>query len=611
MKIQVFHRKSVFSNLQWYVGSVGTGAGPAAPSSYPLAPVSPIRRAFVPLVWLLLAGPASAQAAGGVGGVWAVETALDGAAAGDRTGAAVACVADIDGDGMDDFVIGIPFADPNGRNNAGRVVVRSGATGAVLLTIDGAKANNKLGSAVAGVGDLDNDGVPDLLIGAPETDVGGLIDAGSAAVLSGATGGLIFRFDGGAANDRFGNAVADAGDVDGDGLDDLLVGAWWADPGGISLAGSAYVFSGATGSLIHRFDGSALGDALGGSVAGIGDLDGDGFDDVAVGAHNASPGGLAGAGSIFVFSGATGSLLRRFDGTTAGDWLGTSVAAAGDIDGDGVPDVLGGAENASPGGIYKGGSAYVWSGASGQVLYQFDGDLANSFLGSAVAGVGDADLDGVPDVAVGADGYPFAAQADAGLVRVFSGADGSLLHESGGALAGDRYGTAVCGGRDLDGDGLPEIVIGADQADPGGLTDAGRVEVLGFFPGLFSSQATVSAAAGANVVFSIDLPASEAGFSYALLASRSGAGPTPLGGIDVPLTSDPLLSRMAAGNAPAVFRNAYGVLNFAGDGVAYLDLPPGYATPYIGTTAWFAVISYQPPATGRLSSVAVTLDVLP
>ena len=478
--------------------------------------------------------------------------ALEGVSSGDHFGQSVAGIGDVDADGYADFVVGAPDADPNGRANAGQVRVYSGLDGGLLLTLNGTGNGDRLGSSVAGVGDVDADGVPDFIAGAPEADPNGLANAGSAVVISGATGALLFRFDGGAASDQFGKSVAGAGDADADGTPDFIVGAWWADPGGVSLAGSAYVYSGATGAQLHRFDGVNLGDTFAGAVAGVGDIDGDGRDDLMVGAHNADPGGAFSAGSAYVYSGATGGQLFRLDGALADDWFGISVGAAGDVD-----------------------------------------------------------LDGVPNLAVGADGYTVASMGDAGIARVYSGADGSLLHQASGTAAGNQYGSAVAGGGDQDGDGLGEVLIGSSRADPGGRGDAGLVEVLGYFPGIFASADRVSAAAGGTVVYAIDFPDTEAGFSYALLASLNGTGPTVLGGIDIPLTQDSLLNRLAGANPPAVFGNPYGVLNFAGDASSSLVLPAGFATPYIGRTVYLAAVSFQPPATGRLSSVAVTLGIDP
>ena len=119
-----------------------------------------------------------------------------------------------------------------------------------------------------------------------------------------------------------------AGDVNGDGKTDFIVGAHAADPGGRSAAGSAYVYSGAGGVLLYQRDGGAAGDQFGYSVSAAGDVNGDGKADFIVGAHAADPGGRSAAGSAYVYSGAEGSILHQRDGETAGDQFGTSVGGA-------------------------------------------------------------------------------------------------------------------------------------------------------------------------------------------------------------------------------------------------------------------------------------------
>ncbi|MDA1114808.1 MAG: FG-GAP-like repeat-containing protein, partial [Planctomycetota bacterium] len=233
-----------------------------------------------------------------------------------------------------------------------------------LWQFDGQAISDVLGYSVSGAGDVDGDGFDDLIVGALLADPGGLTEAGSAFVYSGATGSLIWQFDGQVSLDKLGFSVSGAGDVDGDGFDDLIVGAPVADPGGLSNAGSAYVYSGATGNLIWQFDGQASGDFLGHSVSGAGDVDGDGFDDLIVGASSADPGGLTDAGSAYVYSGATGSLIWQFDGQAWVDQLGISVSGIGDVDGDGFDDVIVSAPSADPGGVSSAGSAYVYSGAT-------------------------------------------------------------------------------------------------------------------------------------------------------------------------------------------------------------------------------------------------------
>jgi len=165
----------------------------------------------------------------------------NGAAAGDNMGYSVASAGDVNGDGRADFIIGAYAADPGGLGDAGSVYVYSGATGADLLQFqkNGAFAGDRLGWSVASAGDVNRGGRADIIIGAPGASLG---DAGSAFVYSGSTGGLLVQKEGAEATDFFGLSVASAGDVNGDGKSAFIIGAYSANPGGLAGAGSAYVF---------------------------------------------------------------------------------------------------------------------------------------------------------------------------------------------------------------------------------------------------------------------------------------------------------------------------------------------------------------------------------
>src|SRR3972149_640460 len=229
----------------------------------------------------------------------------------------------------------------------------------VLFEKYGAATEDLFGYSVALVEDLDGDGRSDFIIGAPTVDTGLAADVGAAYVYSGANGALLYQKNGTKANDQFGVSASGIGDVNGDGINDFIVGAYLADPFNRANAGSAFVYSGFNGSLIYQKDGAFNGDRLGGSVAAAGDVNADGRDDFIMGAARANPAGRIDAGSAFVYSGTDGSLLYRKDGATAGDELGFSVAGAGDLNGDGKADFIVGSPLASPSGLANAGSAYV------------------------------------------------------------------------------------------------------------------------------------------------------------------------------------------------------------------------------------------------------------
>ncbi len=388
----------------------------------------------------------------------------DGAAFFGFLGHSVAGAGDVDGDGKADFIVGAPqeFTD------AGSAFVYSGATGALLYQKDGPDSLSYFGFAVAGAGDVNADGKADFIVGAFMAAPGGLGNAGSAFVYSGADGSLLYQKNGAEFGAELGISVAGAGDVNGDGKDDFIIGAWLADAPA-SNSGAAYVYSGASGALFYQKNGAFF-DNLGISVSGAGDANGDGKADFLVGAFHAN----SGNGAAYLYSGASGALLYQKDGSGL---FGASVSAAGDADGDGKADFFIGAPNALPGGLAAAGSAYLYSGATGALLYQKNGAAIGDHLGYQVAGAGDADGDGKADFIVGAPDANPGGLADAGSAYLYSGADGSLIFQKHGSIAGDYLGISVAGAGDLSGNGKADFIIGADRADPGGLISAGSALV--------------------------------------------------------------------------------------------------------------------------------------
>lgn len=372
---------------------------------------------------------------------------------GERYGWAVSELADIDGDGVQEAIIGAPLHTVDGQIN-GHTDVRSGRTGEVLYRFDGAPGDHH-GYAMADARDVDGDGTHDVIAGAP---AGGLActgddtSAGRAYVYSGTTGDLLLTLTGEAAGDHFGSAVAGAGDVNGDGHADLLVGAQCSDASGQD-SGRAYIYSGADGSLVRTLDAEEAGDEFGVGTAPVGDVTGDGITDHVVGAKDA---GRREDGVAYAYSGADGSLVHALEGDPTTVDLGWFfVATVGDVDADGVPDIYAGDFSAGANDSLR-GRAFVFSGDTGKKIHVFTGKENGDGLGPG-RGAGDVDGDGVPDIAIGSymssDGASFG-----GGIDVFSGADGSTLRTYTSSTDLQTLGFDVVGIGDVNGDGVPDLL---------------------------------------------------------------------------------------------------------------------------------------------------------
>ncbi len=452
----------------------------------------------------------------------------------DFFGVAVGGAGDIDGDGRPDVVVGASYADVGGIDN-GRADVVSSATGLAIRVIAGFASGDQLGSSVAGIGDVDADGVPDLLIGAIHSNTVAN-DAGSAYVISGANGSVLASHHGALPTDWFGSSVAAAGDVDNDGIPDYAIGA---ANGVFNAVKSGYVrvLSGATGTLLFNAAGDSSSDRFGTGLAGAGDADGDGFDDVVIGAPHDDPNG-AESGSVFVRRGPSGALYRHFAGTFDAAF-GTSVAGVGDVDGDGLDDVCAGAIwEDGPGLAIDGGSARVLSPRTGGEIHALFASLANEAFGFSVAGVGDVTGDGTPDFAVGA-WSDNGGGTQAGSARVMSGATGAIELVVDGFGPTDGLGYAMASAGDVNQDGVPDVFIGAvDHAFPdngyaivvsgscGGTSiyGAGCPGTGGFAPAIVIAGCV---AAGAGVTLGVE---QGPGGGAAFLLAGPASAPIPLGG---------------------------------------------------------------------------------
>lgn len=357
----------------------------------------------------------------------------------DFMGYALADAGDVNRDGFGDYIAGAYLNDDK-HENGGKALVVSGENGLPLHAFWGREDNEQFGFAVSGAGDVNRDGFADVIIGARLNGAAGQF-AGRAYVHSGQTGFELYRFSGERAGDFFGAAVADAGDINNDGFPDMIIGAPQHDVSALKEnAGRAYLFSGKDGAILFIFDGETEGDQFGWSVAGAGDVNADGYDDVIVGAKLHDAWGVD-IGRAYVFSGRDGSLLWVFQGEDIGERLGWSVDGAGDINQDGYDDVLVGAPNNDRGGA-NAGRVYIYSGKTATLLYALDGEAPNDWFGFSVAGKGDLNGDDIPDIVVGAPRHN-PTESFFGKVYVFFGSTGELMTTEDGGPAPEEFAFAV------------------------------------------------------------------------------------------------------------------------------------------------------------------------
>ena len=409
---------------------------------------------------------------------------------GDGAGWTIAADADFDGDGIFDLAVGAPCSRIGSAERVGRVIVYSGATERRLLVVAGTVAGQKFGGAISFVGDLSGDGLPDLVVGSPAWPVtlpGGQVKAAAGKVeVFSRYGAVELTKEGTYGAGNFGEAVAGTADLDGDDIADLVVGAGNdRDVPSGDRYGAVYLLSGADGAIVDTSLGDLKADHWGAVVAAAGDVDGDGTDDVLVSSNSADK---LGSGSVVEENNGMVRILAGEDFSRViveargapEDKLGKAATMAGDLNGDVTPDFVAGAPGVTVGVAGNAGIVQLRSGSNGNLLrtIQEPTPQAAASFGSAVAALGLINGDAIPDVVAAA---PFGNVGDfarAGRVHAFSGKNGALLWTVEGAAPGTRLGHALVNASDWDGDGVNDVAVGSPGDAFRGRRGAGSVRIL-------------------------------------------------------------------------------------------------------------------------------------
>jgi len=540
---------------------------------------------------------------------------------------------DVNGDGYSDVVVGAPLYS-NGQAEEGAAFVylgsASGLAQAHAWMVEGGLASVRIGVTVASAGDVDADGYADVLVGTFGTGVNrALLYRGS---VSGPSATADWSVDGTQADAHFGEFLDGAGDLNGDGYADVIVSAWTYD-NGASDTGRAYVYLGSASglpsaaSLVLDATAGQASDYLGYSIAGVGDIDADGFSDFLVGAPNRDD-GITDQGAVFVYAGgaaapptALGQAFATFEADQAGAELGSHLQAAGDLNGDGFGDFAIGAHiYDTPNGANTGRVWVYYGSASGLgAPTTIDGDQGLSLFGFPVVGAGDLNGDGYGELVVGAPSYSD-GQADEGEVVVYFGSASGISAANKAVLQqnqpGAWFGYSLAAAGDVNGDGRADLLVGARLYDSNGFTNNGAAFLYLGTPTGVGATPTMMTVAVNGAQFGYPLAGlgdvngdgfgdvAVGGYIYANGQTDEGVAHVYYGSSGGLLTSAPVV--LEGNQANAYFGAVSRIGDIDGDG--YDDLAVGASEYDDGETDEGAVFIYRGSATGIATTPSAVLE---